>query len=178
MNALAAFVAPDIYGAVQLRDPTWTDSPWFWPGAAALAVVLAGVAWLIIRRWQERRRERALRDPLFILCKRMAALHQDDAAPGSYFYRQLASVMREAVGMRFKMSATPKTARELDEALAGVESAALADGALKVLRECEAVLFSGAEGGDARQLTDEADAAFKTLLPDTLKKTEGEAAVR
>lgn len=173
INAIPTFAElgkPEIFGAVPLRDPTIFDKPIFWIGVAALAVAVAGLVYYLIIKHRDKKRELARKDPVFVLRMRLELLRQLTDQPGTAFFTELASIMRSAIGLCFEMSATPRTARELEQLLVGRECANRAGAALVVINECEAVLFSGEAPKDREDIIIRSVASFNELLPDSLAK--------
>jgi len=162
---LAAVDSPEIYGEVSLTDPSIWDSQWVKVAAAALAAILALIVWLIVRRVSEKRLEKLRRDPLYILRTRLQSLLSVQAKGGREYYGEMASVMREIVGLRYKIGAAQKSARELRAALVGTENADLAGGVLDIVEKCETALFAGDAGIDADKLAADASVAFEALAP-------------
>jgi hypothetical protein len=175
---LAELGKPELFGKVAPRDPTLADNPWFWAGAAFLAVIIALAVYYFIRNRREKRLEKARKDPVFILRTRLELLRQTTDQAGTTFFTELASIMRNAIGLCYEMSATPRTARELEQLLVGRECANRAGAALVVITECEAVLCSGNEPTDRAELLIKSVAAFNELLPDSAAKLkEGKLAL-
>jgi len=162
---LADVDSPEIYGEVSLAEPSIWASPWVKVAAAAAIAIVVLLIWLVVRHVRNKRLEKLRRDPLYILRTKFQSLRSARETKGKEFYGALATIMREAIGLRFKIGATQKTAKELSQALGGMENSNLADGALNVIRSCEAAQFSGDDGLDATKLMADADLAFEILSP-------------
>jgi hypothetical protein len=163
---LGELSTPGIYGKVTPKDPTVFDNTWFWVGIAAILALLALCIILFIKKSRERKWEKARHDPVYILRTRLEHLRQTTDIRGTAFFTELASIMRSAIGLRAEMSATPRTARELEQLLVGQENANRAGAALAVIKECENALFSGAQP-DRDETLVRATAAFLELLPES-----------
>lgn len=173
---LAELATPGIYGKVAPRDPTVLDNSWFWVVVATVLVLFVLALVLFLRRRSEQKREKARRDPVYILRLRLEHLRQSTDQSGTAFFTELASILRGAIGLRAEMSATPRTARELEQLLVGREIANRAGAALAVIRECESALFSGTNP-DRKETLMRATVAFNELLPDSEAKLKEGALV-
>jgi|GEM_PF-4282518 len=172
LTVLALENAPEIFGPVPLTEPGLTDAVWFQPSVYVSVVILLALLFLLIMRMLERSR-RAKTSPEQELRIRLELLHA--AKSSEAFYSELASIMREAIGLCFGMSAAPRTVRELEQALTGKDTYARAEAAMKVLRQCEAILFSGNLPEDYATLLADADTACRALLPNVFSGSKGGA---
>jgi hypothetical protein len=161
INVLALENAPEIFGPVPLSEPGLADQVWFWPGLGALCLVITVLLLVLLSGWV--RRKRTAKNPERELRVRLELL--DGAKPSAALLMELASIMREALGICFSLRAEPRTVRELQAAVEAADNFGRAGSALGVLRQCEATLFSGSIPDDAAPLLAEADIALRALLP-------------
>lgn len=174
LHVLAKIDPPQIYDRVPLTDPTVVDQPWFFPSTAAGTLVLILIVVLLLLRWRKSRRERAKRKPAYILRMRMDSIAANQKQPGNAFYSELASIVRTAIGLCYGMSATPKTAREIETIIRTKDHFGRAEGALTIIRACETALFSGESPEEATQLVADARTACAALVPEAFSKAKAE----
>ena len=174
LNVLALEHAPEIFGPVPLTEPGLTDQAWFLPALALAALLL--VALLALLTLRLRRRARTAKNPARELRLRLELLGA--ANPSGAFFLELSSIMREALGLCFGISAEPRTVRELQAAVEAGDNFGRAQIALGVLRQCEAALFSGSLPEDAKPLLSDADIALRALLLNAFAASAREDLVR
>ena len=169
-TAFAELGKPEIFGRVSPHDPTVLDSPWFWGSSVLVAALVVLAAYFAARLHKARLLAAARRDPVYVLMMRLEHLHARADQPATAFFTELASVLRGAIGLAAEMSATPRTARELEQLLVGRACANRARAALAVVNECENVLFSVAVPANRADILARSAAAVRELLPDADEK--------
>jgi hypothetical protein len=109
--AQAAQPPPDILGPLDMREPSFGGSPW---GLLTMAVLAGALTGAVLVLAMNRRQRQGRTDARQKLRARLAALH--DADP-TLLPALVASILRQAIALRYDVPAASRTGRELETLL-------------------------------------------------------------
>jgi hypothetical protein len=170
MNAffpiLATLSAPEIFGPVPEKTPSWYESGeavvFFF---AALVLLVLATALLLYRR-KVKKRAAVAALPVNIARRSLAGLAGKDA--DGNFVRSLSAILRGAVASASGLNAGSLSAGGIEAALAGGACAGKAAETLALLRRCDAILFAG-KAENSGTLLEDAGRAVEALFADDTK---------